>query len=60
MLGKRRSTFGALHPFARAELDLALAEPLPEKWKDLIRQLRERERPLDPSDDIQHESKSSE
>jgi hypothetical protein len=55
MLGKRRPTFGVLRPFARAELDLVLAEPLPEKWKDLLRRLREGERYLASSDSKSNE-----
>ena len=48
-----------LHAFARAKLDAVLTEPLPDEWKDLLRQLHEREehqslRSDPPSGDVHH------
>jgi len=38
-----QSKFPELHAFARAQLDAVLTEPLPDDWKDLLRQIHERE-----------------
>jgi hypothetical protein len=59
----RESALGTLHPFARAQLDAVLSEPLPQEWMDLLRQIREREghqsSGSDPSsDDVRHTKKS--
>ena len=63
MAGQQK-TFATLHPFARAELDAVLTEPLPQEWKDLLRQLHERENQQssgsDPSpDEVDHDNKSN-
>jgi len=60
-----QGTFPTLHVIARAKLDAVLTEPLPDEWKDLLRQIREREERQssrsDPrSDDVHHKKKSSE
>jgi hypothetical protein len=55
--------FPTLHVFARAQLDAVLTEPLPEEWKDLLRQIDEQEehqasRSDPPSGDI-HNKKTN-
>jgi len=65
--GNEQRRFPRLHAFARAELDAVLMEPFPDEWKELLRQIDERDRnqssrtdPVtDPvSGDVHHDQKS--
>jgi len=55
--------FPVLHAFARAKFDAILTEPLPDEWKELLRQLHEREEhqspPSDPLNDVHHKKKTN-
>jgi len=64
MPGPRQLKFPTLHPFVRAGLDSVLTEPLPDGWKELLRQIHERERQQSASDpttdEVHHDNKSDE
>jgi hypothetical protein len=59
MAYEETSKLGVLHYSARVELDATLTEPLPERWKYLLQQLRERERRLSSRSDEIHQKKKS-
>jgi hypothetical protein len=44
MTSEQTSRLVVLHPLTRVKLDAALTEPWPEKWQELLKQLREQER----------------
>jgi hypothetical protein len=43
--------FPTLHAFARAKIDASLTEPLPDEWKEMLRQIHEREKHQSSSSD---------